>query len=204
MSDLELLQEWLTPSGFLEENEDLAWIFDKFLVSSLAVGVSARSEGFIRELFVTHSVEAEQIINDLLAGLIYEICDKTQEIPSWIEGHSDLFGQNDQEFYVFYRTEAGATRTALGELKEHKEVKVRSHNETATKNIERRFFELDALYRHIRNALAHGRFAISSQGKSISFIDLNSNENVSAVARLSIARLKRWYQYACTRAGKRL
>ena len=195
----------------MEYPEDLIRIIDRFLFGSLALGASEMSKGFIRALDVTFSSEAQAVVErfgdesfdlrffDSATSLEEELGNRCSNADPWDCG----------EYYFCTRSNKANAKGEIENLEEYKKVNRAGIKREATHDVKRRFFELDSVFRHLRNALAHGCFRYiakddaSMHEKALFVYDL-SGSKISAAGLLSVSRLNSWYSDLCTIAGGRL
>lgn len=193
--------EWISPWEYelCDSEKD---ILERYLLRTLATGSSVRSNGFIDVFGISYSIEAEDYINRLFEGLpVHAFFEHSSELNSWIEKNRDVFDK-DIEFYACTRGAPSALTKRVDSLCEVTDLATK--NKEATKQVKRRFFELDAIYRHIRNALAHGQYKILPEKERFIFFDLSQGEDVSAIGCLSLSRMEKWYKDSCNQARKKL
>lgn len=192
-------------------NIELIQIVDRYLLGSLAIGVSQMSRSFIEALDVTLSVEAETIVKQLAGeSLDMVFFDSAAELKEKFESlQIENSPWEHEEYFYCIRTNKAEARTKVESLKEYEKANRQGLKEEATSQIKRRFYELDSIFRHLRNALAHGCFRYidasdSIFGKSMFFFfDLNS-EKVTSIGVLSVERLSLWYTSLCRIAGDKV
>ena len=194
-----------------EYPKDLIRVIDRFLFGSLALGVSEMSEGFILALDVTLSTEAQAIVEglsdesfslrffDSSTALEEELSEYCQSSDPW----------NCGEYYFCTRSNKANVRGEIENLKEYKKVNRAGIKSEATQHVKRRFFELDSVFRHLRNSMAHGCFRYIAEcdaapnEKALFFYDL-SGSKITAAGLLSMSRLDAWYTGLCRIAGGKL
>lgn len=181
-------------------------VIERFLFNSLAIGTSKRTEGFIRELKISHSSSAQLFLERLNHEAFQTIFfDEVGDVEAYVESLNCLPWESE-EFYACTRSKKAALYHAINELPEYKAVmgsKLKNEGKTF---IRRRFQEIDAVFRHIRNALAHGCFCFhekETQGR-LFFFDVNDANRVSAVGYLSLQSLDACYALCCQMAERRL
>ena len=147
---------WIPEDCHLDENR--AWIVEKYLLKSLAVGASKRSRGFIDELEIRHSSSAEALLKRLESDdFRFDFKNNAHEVESYVvelEGLPWELG----EYYVCTRSDKKALIDAVSELDEYIAVDSSSLADEGLPQIKERFREVDAVFRHLRNAIAHGCF----------------------------------------------
>ena len=190
-----------------EISDGLRPIFERYLLACPAIGTSQLSNGFIQDLNIRTSAVATEWLRQLDPGrATIQFTDKVEQANELIalkqaEGH--LFGPD--EYYICYRSERNAVHDIIQSLPEYSETSQSKLGKKATDSIKRRFFEVDALYTHIRNALAHGRFRFFEEEKALFFFDRSAGDkNLSAAGLLRTETLDCWYTKACNLAEKKL
>ncbi|MEG1167684.1 MAG: hypothetical protein RSD93_06455 [Gordonibacter sp.] len=190
-------------------DEEMAHIYERFLLGSMALGVSSMSEGFIDTLGIRNTILVKDFMELLeLGDFAFEFKESVDEVERHIENlletNCELW--SGREYYVCNRSCANQITEACTHLPEYAEVAGTPLANSGVKLIKRRFYELDSIFRHIRNSLAHGTFRVGGEGEQrmFFFYDLNKNSKITAVALLSFARLNEWYTHICRMAGRRV
>lgn len=201
-----IIQSWVDEGSSIPEQ--LVPIFERFLLGSVSVGVSKRTSGFIDELNLVNS----QLVTVFLKKMEdnefqFEFKRNASEVEKAIENNSNQ-PWDDGEKYICVPSSKKELSTAIDNLHEIKELESSVLREDVKEIVRARFNELDAIFRHLRNALAHGCFRYINSSKngngSIFFFDINSSGDVSAIATLSLERLDSWYNLICSNAKKKV
>lgn len=180
-------------------------VFEELLVKSPALEVSVRSQGFIDRFGIGDSADAEIFFNHLTDGVLC-LKSKGDRFASSADDVEDLLAEKgllsgefwlQGEFMVF--TVSRETKSQVREF-----VKRLSESNKGLKNqkkelIQVKFSQVDSLFRHIRNALAHGAFRFVRVGNEeyVIFQDANKEGMMSARIVLKLARLESWITEFC-------
>lgn len=196
---------WTQPNT--EISDELRSLFERYLLACPAIGTSRLSNGFIQDLGIRTSSLAREWLRQLdPEHAILQFTDKVEQANELIalkQVEGRLFGPS--EYYICHRTERQATRDVIQSLPEYAETSQSKLGKKATDSIKRRFFEVDAIYTHVRNALAHGCFRFLEEDGTLFFFDRRAEDkNLSAAGLLHVETLNRWYKKACDLAGKKL
>lgn len=196
--------DWLEPqenSSSMFDDEDIRFAFEEFLIKSPSVGCSCLAKDFIDGQRVTTSALAEVLRNHLLEKVEFEFFDGSpnlkSEISKVVVGGSDVWRDGEYAYLVLNFPNAAIDR--FKELDGCRQRNAAYIEKEAEKIVLERFKEVDSIYRHLRNALAHGTFkkVYVSNEKGLFLYDLNRDGNLSAVMFLTFARLKNWRQLRC-------
>lgn len=179
------------------------YVIDELLIGSPALEVSVRSEGFINRFNLKDSDDAETLFEELTEGLRVltssnrRYATNADEVESLLNSNGLMNGKfwTRGEFVVY--TIPNDTKQQVKTL-----VSKLSENNVGLKNqkqklIQDKFQCLDALFRHIRNSLAHGSFQMMEvQGaKVMIFQDGNQSSSfrqISSRMVISEDRLSKW------------
>ena len=181
-------------------------LYERYLLSSPAIGASIRSSGFIGDLGITTSTLAEEWLRvlDSERSIIqfFESAALLEKRAIELQESNLLFGPN--QYYLCTRSEKRQLIKAVEQLDEYSTSASSKLGKRATKLIMRRYYEVDSVYRHIRNALAHGCFELISHERFF-FLDLdNDAEKLTAIGMLTTNTLEKWYKEACNLAERKL
>lgn len=181
-------------------------LYEQYLLASPAIGASARSSGFISDLGITTSALAEEwlrVLNPERSIIhFYESAASLEEKAIELQGNNLLFGPN--QYYLCTRSEKTQLIRSVEKLDEYSASANSKLGKRATKLIKRRYYEVDSVYRHIRNALAHGCFELNTHDRFF-FLDMDGDaEKLTAIGMLTINTLEEWYKKACNLAERKL
>lgn len=199
---------WSDKPEHLDEN--MVRLYERFLLGTLATGASKMSDGFISELGISSSLLAESYLTKLSGeSFSFDFKDSAADVEKAVaEFKCSPWDEGLDPYFIATRTEKDETVKQIKSLTEYREVKNTGLGEEATPLIKRRFIEVDSVYRHLRNALAHGCFRVltesSPANEKLFFYDVDRNDAVSCCALVSVAMLDDWYQVACDIAKKKL
>ena len=165
---------------------------------------------FMETLNLTSSALAEGYLTRLSkAGVNLIFKDSAAGVEEAIEAFGSVPWDDKLEpYFIATRSEKDATVLRIKSLPEYKQLENSGLEEETTPIIKRRFIEVDSVYRHLRNALAHGCFRCTSKKnadcKRLFFYDLDRNSSVSSCALIPISTLNDWYKISCSVAKKKL
>lgn len=165
-------------------------IFEHYLLGTLAVGVSARSRGFIEELGIVTAAEADDWLKRLEECVAIDPKKKTSEVEEVVALRPVAW---EGDTYCTYRRHdhvgvpsgekapSGADPIAKSQLK-----------------------KIDGFYRHLRNALAHGRFRLVGEEGAVRlfYFDLDNQKRLTAVGLVPTASLNELREEACRRIAE--
>ncbi len=181
-------------------------LYERYLLACPAIGASIRSSGFIDELGITTSALAKEWLR---------VLDPNHDIIQFFDSAADLEKETDKrqasnqlfgpsQYYLCTRSEKACLAKSVKRLNEYSESESSKLGKQATQLIMRRYYEVDSVYRHIRNALAHGCFQLTSNGRFIFFDTGSDTEKITALGMLTTTTLEKWYEKACSLAEKKL
>ncbi len=178
-------------------------IFERYLLRSLATGVSAMGESCIDALSLANSSIALGYLTRLKEiGLKCDFVGTSKEVADHVESLGTAPWTADP-FFVCIRSENSETKKRISNLKEYQEVADSAVSQEVGPLVRRRFYEVDSIFRHLRNALAHGCFRVS--GKNLFFFDLKQdNDLLSCCALVPFSVLEDWYELSCNMAKRKL
>lgn len=189
---------------------DLASLYERFLLGSLATGASKMSDDYIETLGILNSVLAEIYLTKLAGDcLIFDFKESAADVETAVSN----FGCNPWDdhlapYFIATRSEKEATIKEIELLPEYKQAEQTKMGKEAVPIIKRRFIEIDSVYRHLRNALAHGCFRMVDRGgsgdKNFFFYDVNRCDAVSCCSLIPMSIFNTWYETACDVAQKKL
>lgn len=186
-----------------EWTEEIYAIIQRFLIKSIAIDTSNMTENYVALLGITRSATAQALLDRIgKLGIEVEFKDKAEEVESSLSGKESNWKLIPAGRYVCTRSSSRKLHGVVG-TEEYDAVGGTILEKDARTNIKRRFLEVDAVFRHLRNALAHGCFRIID-GPCILFFDKNSHGKVSAYACLSFEALNRLYQLLCDVAQRKI
>lgn len=170
--------------------EVLRPIFEHYVLGTLAVGVSSRSRGFVNELGIVTKLRAEEWLELLEKYASIDLKADTSEVEEVAASQSTPW---DADVYYAY---LGHRKVVVPSSKD-----VPSGEEPIAKN---QLGKIDGFYRHLRNALAHGRFRLveAEDGPRLFFFDLYNHKSLSAIGLVPIASLDKLREEACRRIAE--
>ncbi|MCI5950397.1 MAG: hypothetical protein SOX20_03990 [Parolsenella sp.] len=187
----------------LKITDELIPIFERYLLHSLATGASSMGQSCIDALSLCNSAIAMGYLKRLEAiGLKCSFVGSSSEVDSFVEKLGDKPWEADP-FFVCIRSVRTETIQRIHELREYQEVAASAVSKEVGNMVKRRFIEVDSLFRHLRNALAHGRFRVN--GTNLFFFDLKQDgKSLSCCALVPLSTLNEWYEVSCNVAKRRL
>lgn len=179
----------------VKEDKTLQLLIQEFLIKTPALETSFRSKGFV-ERFHLHGVADALTLYEYLTKdleFVWErdsagtLAEKIKE-KGW---DADDFWDKGELMAVLIPS---ATKKDVGMIVDGLPKATALVEER--REVTKKYFNIDdAIFKHIRNSLAHGLFGVfdDSQGMRIyAFQDSNSNNDVSARIVLSEKRLRDW------------
>lgn len=191
-------------------DKSMVLLYERFLLGSLATGASMMSLGFIDALHLSNSSLAQGYLTRLAkGGCKIEFKENAADVEAVIEGFGcDPWDDSLSTCFIGTRSEKVETLERIKALPEYAQSEGSNLSEETTPLIKRRFIEVDSVYRHLRNALAHGCFRQIEQEGDIEdklfLFDIDKNDSVSCCALLNKEILDSWYSIACNVAETKL
>lgn len=192
--------EWITTldtsdTGFIH------FLFKEFLINSPALEVSARSKGWITRFAIKDSDDAEILFDSLTENLTILTSNKQRCASSSTEVERLLIDNNCLNG-SFWNNKPFVVYTIPNEAKSQVAIAISNSTENNStlkeskkKLVKAKYQQVDALFRHIRNALAHGSFQpkrIDSRHKVCIFQDSSNSGDLSARMVISEEMLRSW------------
>lgn len=188
--------DWTDDGHGLLEDENLRFVVDEFLLRSPSMGESALSTGFIKEQRVMFSALAEELTERLLGDVEHVFFESSSELVSHVAPKIVLCNRPWNLGEFVYQTVGDSTDLdeEFKNLAEIKDGVTGGLAEGAQKRVKKRYREVNSIYRHLRNALAHGCFKrVDISGVAgLFYYDLNDEKKLSAIAAVTFERLGRW------------
>ena len=191
-------------------DKKMVQLYERFLLGSLATGASKMSRDFISALGITTTALAEGYLRKLAGKKIrFDFKELAADVEKAVtELAVDPWDATLPSYFIAVRSTKDELDSQIQSLPEYKEAKNKNLGEEVTPLIKRRFFEVDTIYRHLRNALAHGCFRQIAAGdqeeERLFFYDIDTKGNVSCCSLVPFAMLDRWYEASCEAANKKL
>lgn len=176
-------------------------VIREFLLCSPALEVSARSEGWISRFGINDSDDAEILFNELTRGVRVvksagcRYATSTSEVERLLCAEGLMGGEfwNTASFIVY--TVPNDAKTQV-----NKAVAAATDGNTLLKDkkkalVKDKYLQVDALFRHLRNAIAHGAFQIKEMhpGRRICvFQDASNSGDLSARLVIKEKTLREW------------
>ena len=192
--------DWISP---LEESDPsfLYFLMKEFLIKSPALDVSVRSNGWITRFGVNDSDDAEVLFDTLTEGINCFTSKKSRYANSASEVER-LLRENRCLTGPFWIEKQFAVYTIPNDVKSQvgSAIDTASKSNAALKGAKRKlikdkYLQMDALFRHIRNSLAHGSFQprlIDERHKVCIFQDSSVSGDLSARIVLKEETLRKW------------
>lgn len=180
-------------------------IYERFLLRSLATDSSLMGYDCIETLSLSNSSIAKGYLVRLKEiGLNPNFVESSEEVERYLEA-MDGNPWDQSPFLVLTRSDNSKLLSQVKSLSEYREVTSSKAVIEVAPMVKRRFQEVDGLFRHLRNALAHGCFRYIADSESLFFFDLKSNKTgVSCVGLEPLKVLNAWYGVSCEFAEDRL
>ena len=191
------LTSW-TRVGDFKLSGSVIQLFEWYVLGTPAINVSKRSKGFIQAAHIDTTLAAEAFFNSLNENAFsIQVLDNSSDLETKInelQKHNSEFWL-DGELALMVRGDKADAVKAVKQLSEYRRAEASALKTEQTTIVIRRFLNIDTLFRHIRNALAHAcffEFELNTE-QAIFMFDLNQSGNLSAVFSLSISRLQTWH-----------
>ena len=190
--------EWLSSKVHPLQNEDMQMLFEEFLIGSPAIGTSLLSQDFIDGQHVNTTAVAIALRDKLVGDIPYKsfvsssgLC---EHVATLVASDASIWKQG--EFAYFCLSFSKKAEEKIKGLRDYSQADVAGVGDEAAEIVLQRFKEVDALYRHLRNSLAHGGFKVveTETGAGLFTHDFNTSGNLSAVMFLKIERLRKWVE----------
>lgn len=189
-------------------SEDFYRIVRYFLVCSPAFGTTHMASSFIDGLNIRRSILAEQYFCEIekVLGARISFCDDAEGVEESIRGLNSDPWIRETDYLICTRSEKESLTRKVKLVTDYDQNASSQLEKGANRTILRRFFEVDAVYRHMRNGLAHGCFRIVGEGDAarLFFFNVNTSGNLSAYGLLSFQNLEGLYQLNCSIAEREL
>lgn len=189
-------RSWISLPGKIPDK--MISIYERFLLRSLATDSSLMGYDCIETLSLKNSSIAKGYLARLEEiGLNPNFLESSEEVERYLEEiHGNPWDQ--PPFLVLTRSENQKLISQVKALSEYREVTSSKAAIEAEPMVKRRFQEVDGLFRHLRNALAHGCFRYIEQSESLFFFDLKPDKSgVSCVGLEPLKVLNAWYGVSC-------
>lgn len=200
---------WIDPGAFGTSGiVKLRVYLDCFVARSEAIGVTKLTRGFIDDLRVNQTGRANNLIDKL--GLGSSIKLKTFKSASklseqLISEHLDKddFYQGNGEFAYYLTVGAAATSGRVKRLPEFDHKKRGTRRKVKPNKTQ--YYRIDSLFRHLRNAFAHGQVRrFDSEGAIIwALQDANTRGSVTSRMCLKESSLDEWVSLIEARRSKK-
>lgn len=192
--------EWLDGVETLET--DLGkLVVREFLLCSPALEVSARSSGWISRFGVNDSDDAEILFTEMMKNVQLFKSDgnryasSVKEVERLLEAN-DLLDGNFWEYDSFaVYTVPNDAKTQVSKAIDAAVVKNSALKDKKKKLVKDKYLQMDALFRHLRNAIAHGAFQIKEMNngkRTCVFQDSSTSGDLSARVVIGEEKLRGW------------
>ena len=196
MSDRKYM-EWFSPDTPFE---DCKKYVEYFLINTPALETSCRSEGWITRYKIDESDSIDGLFEFLTEGINYyhsensNFAESSKELVEILEKNNKLYGEfwEGQDFIIFAKPTKDYNQIKkLVEQKKNIPLIIESNVKGIYKY---RFQQLNSLFTHLRNALAHGAFCKKQSKKGYKYIfqDFNKDGNLRARIVVKEQTLDRW------------
>ena len=192
--------EWIAALD-TSDTDFVQFLLREYLINSPALEVSARSKGWITRFGIKDSDDAEILFDSLTENLTVLTSNKQRcassstEVERLLVDNNCLNGSfwNNKPFVVYTIPNEAKSQvaTAISNSIENNS----ALKESKKKLVKAKYQQVDALFRHIRNALAHGSFQpkrIDSRHKVCIFQDSSNSGDLSARMVISEEMLRSW------------
>ncbi len=192
--------EWLD-SAETCDTEFGHFLIRSFLLLSPAIGTSVRSRGWVERFRIQDGTDADLLFNAILMPGVahcetrrYGYADNAVELKRYLEKNNYLHGKfwERGEFAAFLNHATSNERVSalIGAQLEHNN----KYRSSKGKYLHGCYSQVDSLFRHMRNALAHGCYQIKnlSNGKRACIFQDTHNGKMTARIVLTEERLRRW------------
>lgn len=192
--------EWIAALD-TSDTDFVQFLLREYLINSPALEVSARSKGWITRFGIKDSDDAEILFDSLTENLTILTSNKQRcassstEVERLLVDNNCLNGSfwNNKPFVVYTIPNEAKSQvaTAISNSTENNS----ALKESKKKLVKAKYQQVDALFRHIRNALAHGSFQpkrIDSRHKVCIFQDSSNSGDLSARMVISEEMLRSW------------
>ena len=192
--------EWIAALD-TSDTDFVQFLLREYLINSPALEVSARSKGWITRFGIKDSDDAEILFDSLTENLTILTSNKQRcassstEVERLLVDNNCLNGSfwNNKPFVVYTIPNEAKSQvaTAISNSTENNS----ALKESKKKLVKAKYQQVDALFRHIRNALAHGSFQpkrIASRHKVCIFQDSSNSGDLSARMVISEEMLRSW------------
>ena len=180
--------------------EDFQKYVEFFLINTPALETSYRSEGWITRYKINESDTIDALFYLLTEDINYyhsendNFATTSRDLVEILKMKNKLHGEfwEGQDFIIF--TPSHKEYEQINELVEQKKIVDPLLEFNVKRIFKYRFKQLNSLFTHIRNALAHGAFAKKQTKKGYKYIfqDYNSQGNICARIVIKEQTLNRW------------
>lgn len=192
--------EWLDGVETLET--DLGkLVLREFLLYSPALEVSVRSSGWISRFGVNDSDDAEILFTEMMKNVRLfksygsRYANSAKEVETLLEAN-DLLDGNFWEYGSFaVYTVPNDAKTQVSKAIGAAVVKNSALKDKKKKLVKDKYLQMDALFRHLRNAIAHGAFQIKEMNngkRTCVFQDSSTSGDLSARVVIGEEKLRGW------------
>lgn len=185
-------------SKFDSKDHEL-FCFRKLVLGCPIPGVAANGNS-IRALDATDDAAALEVLNSIFDGMLdsYYCSLELRQIAKKListEHDTNYVPKGGKEFACFSKSPAGVLKDCYGLFCDIEKKRISAEDAKPFSNI----LILDALYRHLRNGLAHGSFTVVKRkspklGRLVSYIylqDVNKEGHITARLFLSYGRIEK-------------
>lgn len=196
-------RSWVTKPAQIPP--EMVSVYERYLLGSLATDASLMGHDCVDVLSLKNSSIAKGYLTRLEEiGLVPEFLDSSEDVGNYIQ-NMDGTPWEQLPYLVMTRSENSKLLNRVKELNEYQEAATSKAADEAEPMIRRRFQEVDALFRHIRNALAHGCFKYLESSGSLFFFDLKQDKSgISCIGLEKMKTLDDWYKVSCSFAEQKL
>lgn len=191
-----------------EWTDDLYRVIRRFLICSLAYDTTQMASSFMEALNIHGSAVAEQFLKEIEKRFGFEIdfCESAKEVEEKTSGYGEKPWDFKGCYFICVRSEKDSLTRVVKQTTDYADSASNRLEKGANEVILRRFYEVDAIYRHLRNGLAHGCFRVLCEKTDprLFVFDVNQYGTLSACILLSFFHLDDLYELACSVAKRKL
>ena len=192
--------EWITALD-TSDTDFVQFLLREYLINSPALEVSARSKGWITRFSIKDSDDAEILFNSLMKNLKVlsnnrqRYASSSAEVEELLIDNNCLYGSfwNEKPFVIYtipYEAKSQVAAAISNSIERNSTLK-----ESKKRLVKAKYQQVDALFRHIRNALAHGSFQpmmVGPRHRVCIFQDSSTTGDLSARMVIDEETLRSW------------
>lgn len=186
----------------LSQNEErkhekfLTKIISEFMLRSLAFDVSQLSPGFPHQLGLDSSARASSYIERFEEKLQTEVkfYKRAEDLEQFVSSLPEKPWASQDTFFAVATTSNEHLNKYITKTDEVNNICKYRNTLNEKEFVKQRYFEVDSIFRHFRNALAHGciRIVTDAGSQKLFFFDTNPADKLSAIGLLTFQQLGDW------------